>query len=173
MVDWSKRIDGMSREEIKALRDNAIRLGNTAVLELCNTALSRGSAVRGRVKSVSGAAGRNASVGGFHFVCPQEKGITINSDGTAWTETWVVDSRHAERGARAGAYVELHKTKSEPSYLQGTIKGWRRSLREKHYVDGRPVKTRFGIDFLLELTGSPHDWHGDGSGEKGYAYIEP
>jgi hypothetical protein len=116
---------------------------------------------------------RSSPVVGFHFVCPQETGVTHNSDSTVWTGTWVVDARHAERGARIGAYVALHTTKSEPSYLQGTIKDWRRSPRERQYADGQPAKTPFGIDFLLELTASPYDWQGDGSGEKGYAYAEP
>jgi hypothetical protein len=171
MVDWSKRIDGMSRDQIKALRENAKRLGDADVLELCNAALSRGSATRPRAKRVGGAR-KDATVSGFHFVCPQETGVTPNSDGTVWTGTWVVDSRHAERGAQIGAYVALHVAKSEPSYLQGTIKDWRRSPRERQYADGRPAKTPFGIDFLLELTGSPYEWQGDGSGEKGYAYLE-
>ena len=102
MIDWSKRIGGMSRDQLRALRENAIRLGNTDVLELCNVALSKVSATRSRVKNVGGAK-NNASVRGFHFVCPQETGVTRNPDGTVWTGTWVVDSRHAERGARIGA----------------------------------------------------------------------
>lgn len=117
MVDWSTRIAGMSRDQVKALRDNAVRLGNTEVLELCNAALSRGSATQPRVGS-AGRSGRSATVAGFHFVCPQETGVIPNPDGTVWTGTWVVDSRHAERGARIGAYVALHTAKSEPGHLQ-------------------------------------------------------
>jgi hypothetical protein len=172
MVDWAKRIDGMSRDQVRALRENAIRLGNADVLELCNATLSTRSATRARTKGVCSAK-NNSSVAGFHFVCPQETGVTHNSDGTVWTGTWVVDALRAERGARMGAYVALHTAKSEPSYLQGTIKDWRRSPRERQYAEGRPAKTPFGIDFLLELTGSPYEWQGHGSGEKGYAYAEP
>ena len=32
---------------------------------------------------------------GFHFVCPGEKGVTPNGDGTVWTGTWVVDREAA------------------------------------------------------------------------------
>jgi hypothetical protein len=51
-------------------------------------------------------------VHGFHFVCPTEKGLTRNSDGTIWTGTWVVDRDHAERAVKIGGYVVLHVAKS-------------------------------------------------------------
>ena len=86
MTDWPTRIAGMSRDEAKALRDNAIRLGNTEVLELCNAALSRSSPTQVRVKGSENTR-RNATVSGFHFVCPQEAGIIRNPDGTVWTGT--------------------------------------------------------------------------------------
>jgi hypothetical protein len=173
MVDWTaERIAEMSREDVKTLRQNAVRLGNDVVVALCDAALSESSPARPRSKT-SGSTSKSETVRGFHSVCPQETGVTLNSDGTVWTGTWVVDPRHAERGSRIGAYVALHTTKSEPSYLQGTIKDWRRSPRERQYSDVRPAKTRFGIDFLLELTSSPYEWQGDGSGEKGYAYVQP
>ena len=40
---------------------------------------------------------------GFHFVCPGEKGVTPNGDGTVWTGTWVVD-REAALITIAGPY---------------------------------------------------------------------
>ena len=86
---------------------------------------------------------------------------------------WAVDQAHAERGERIGAYVTLHATKAEPSYLQGIIKGWRRSSREPEYADGRPVKIEYGIDFLIEPTNEPCQWHGDGAGEKGDLWSAP
>ena len=110
---------------------------------------------------------------GFHFVCPQEKGVTRNSDGTVWTGTWVVDKIHAERAAKIGAYVAPHTAKSELSYLQGVVKDWRKMEREQEYADGKPVKIEFGVDFLLEITNEPHPWNGDGSGEKGYVWGTP
>jgi hypothetical protein len=113
----------------------------------------------------------NQVVVGFHFVCDRGKGLESNSDGTIWTGTWVVDSAHAERAARIQAYVALHSSKAEPSYLQGIVKDWRTSPRAREYAEGRPVRIESGIDFLLELTDQPYDWSGDGSGEKGYVWT--
>jgi len=108
---------------------------------------------------------------GFHFVCPDERGVTRNPDGTIWTGTWVVDSNHAERGSKNGAYVALHTSKSQRSYLQGTIKDWRKAPRDPEYADGRRVKIESGIDFLFEPTSEAYEWQGDGAGEKGYAWA--
>ncbi len=166
-MNWVERISKMSREEIKALQANAQRLGATEVLDLCKTALT--PARSGNPKHV-GVHNRGRPVIGFHFVCPTETAVTKNLDGTVWTGTWVVDQKHAERGARIGAYVALHTTKSQPSYLQGTIKDWRKAERESHYAEDTPARIRYGIDFLLEPTDSPFEWQGDGAGEKGYAY---
>jgi hypothetical protein len=74
---------------------------------------------------------------------------------------------------KIGGYVALHVAKSKPSYLQGIVRDWRIQEREPTYSEGQLVKTQFGIDFLIELTGEPLEWHGDGSGEKGYYYGEP
>jgi len=82
----------------------------------------------------------------------------------------VVDRAKAEHGAKIAAYVALHVSKAERSYLQGTIEGWRISKRDREYAEDRPVKIQHGVDFLVRLTGKPYDWKGDGSGEKGYAW---
>ena len=95
--------------------------------------------------------------------------MSENSDGTFWSGTWVVDKQHADRGMSIGAYVALHKTKSEPSYRQGTIKAWREVERERQYGE-QPVKIEVGIDFLLQPTHEPYAWIGSGTGEKGYAW---
>jgi len=58
------------------------------------------------------------------------------------------------------------------SYLQGVVRDWRTHERERAYAEDQLVKTKFGIDFLIELTSEPLRWHGDGSGEKGYFYGE-
>jgi hypothetical protein len=101
-----------------------------------------------------------------------QQGVTTNADGTLWTGTWAVAERQAERSLKAGAYVALHEFKSEPSYLQGAIRGWRVSKRQKEYAPGRKVKKETGVDFLIELTDRPYSWIGDSSGERGYAYRE-
>jgi hypothetical protein len=177
MIDWTvEQIAALPTDRVKILRENASRLGETLVLTLCDAELSRRAPRREktpRITNVTAESRHGQNVVGFHFVCPQEKGVTRNSDGTVWTGTWVVDKMHAERAARIGAYVALHTAKSELSYLQGVVKDWRKMEREQEYADGRPVKIEFGVDFLLELTDEPYDWKGDGSGEKGYVWNTP
>jgi hypothetical protein len=74
--------------------------------------------------------------------------------------------------SRYGAYVALHTSKSEPSYLQGALKDWRQAKRNAEYADGRPVRIPLGIDLLFDPAGQPYEWSGDGSGEKGYVWKE-
>ena len=100
---------------------------------------------------------------GFHFVCGNEKGVTRNSDGTAWMRTWAVAERHAEWALKISSYVALHSSRSQLSYLQGVITGFRLAKRVG-------AKTENGIDFLVKLTDEPLTWVGDGPGEKGYAW---
>jgi hypothetical protein len=166
----AERIATWSIDQLKSLRDNAVRLGNDAVADLCNEAIA-GRTKASRAKAISKPRSDEVVVG-FHFVCPGQAGVTSNGDGTAWTGTWVVDTEHAERGAKIGAYVALHTSKSEASYLQGTLKDWRRARRERDAEDP-PAKIETGIDFLIEVTAEPYRWCGDGAGEKGYAWGKP
>jgi hypothetical protein len=106
----------------------------------------------------------------FHFVCPEEKEVTRNQDGTIWSGTWVVSEENAEMSLRHGGHVALHASRAEPSYLRGLIRGWRKSQRKGEYADGVPVKTQYGIDFLLEPTNEQLSWVGDATGEKGYEW---
>jgi hypothetical protein len=175
MVDWTKeRIGSLTTDKVKILRANAVRRSDNAVATLCDEVIASRAPRRERSAEPKSVPPSHVGeiVGGFHFVCPQEKGVTRNSDGTVWTGTWVVDPQHAERGSKNGAYVALHSTKSELSYLQGTIKDWRKTRREREYAEDRPTRTEFGIDFLLQLTNTPYEWRGDGSGEKGYAWVK-
>jgi hypothetical protein len=173
MVDWTReRISELSLEDVKSLRENATRRGETAIIERCDAELAARAPVRQKSPRVKGPreSHRGQVVIGYHFVCPREKGVTTNPDGTIWTGTWVVDKKWAERSSKIGAYVALHATKSEVSYLHGIIKNWRSAKRDPEYAEGRRVKIEYGADFLLELTNSPYQWQGDGSGEKGYVW---
>jgi hypothetical protein len=173
MVDWtSERIAELSIEQVKTLRENAKKQGSNAVIEMCDAEIGRRTPARNKAPRVSAKSETrdDGVVMGFHFVCDRGKGVTSNPDGTIWTGTWVVDQVHAARGEKIRAYVALHATKAEPSYLQGIIKGWRRVAREQEYAEGRPVKIENGIDFLLEPTSEPYQWNGDGAGEKGYLW---
>jgi hypothetical protein len=166
LTEWDKeRVSKLDKKQLENLRENAAKRNNEPIVLLCDEEIAARSVPK-RPTRVS--ADNNEPVLGFHFVCDGEKGITRNSDGTIWSGTWVVDKRHAEHGAKIGSYVALHRTKAEPSYLQGRLKGWREAVREKRYGD-EDAKTAFGVDFLIELTQHSYEWVGDGTGEKGYA----
>jgi hypothetical protein len=175
MVAWTpERLSALSPEELANLRANAVRKNSKVVVDLCDAEIARRSPVRVKLPRTEGAPlSRDGQfVAGYHFVCPQESGVTVNGDGTVWTGTWVVDRDNAERSAKFGGYVALHTAKSDPSYLQGKIKEWRRSKRNREYADGRLVKIQYGVDFLLELTNQPYRWSGEATGEKGYLWAD-
>jgi hypothetical protein len=173
-LEWTAdRIAELTVDQVKVLRDNAAKSKALRTVDLCDADLARRNPRRTQRLKAGKQARFGGVVHGFHFVCPDEKGITRNPDGTVWTGTWVVDKIHAERAIKVGGYVALHVTKSEPSYLQGVVRHWRTHKREPAYAEGQLVKTQFGVDFLIELTDQPVQWHGDGSGEKGYFYGEP
>ena len=139
-------------------------------IELCELEIATRAAFKKKKhQSVRGLSPRDdVPVIGFHFVCAREKGVTRNPDGTLWSGTWVVAEKQAEQALKTGAYVALHESKSEPSYLQGAMKGWRPAPRARRYGE-QEVKITSGIDFLIEPTSQPVEWVGDGAGEKGYA----
>jgi hypothetical protein len=172
MMEWtSEKLSAYSTEQIKTLRENASRKGNADVVAMCDAELLRRKPTKSKPnRSISASSHSGEVVLGFHFVCANEQGVVRNSDGTAWTGTWVVAREHAERAPVIGTYVALHSTKSERSYLQGTIKDVRRRERERSYAEGQTVQTEFGYDFQFELTDIPYEWQGGGSGEKGYAW---
>ena len=169
----SETIAAKSESEIKSLRENAMKKGAHDVVMLCDAELSRRAPVKKKA-AVNGNKKdrRNDPVVGYHLVCrPEEKGVTRNADGTLWSGTWVVSELQAEKSLKVGAYVALHLNHAEPSYLQGTMKAWRRSKREKEYADGQEVKTQMGTDFLLEITDNRLDWRGHGTVERSYVYA--
>jgi hypothetical protein len=171
MTDWTaEKIAQLSTDQIKSLLNNAMKSDAKAIIEGCENELKKRKPQRSSQIPRKPVSRDGDDVIGFHFVCPAEKGITRNADGTIWTGTWVVDKKHAARAVEVRAYVALHASKSEPSYLQGIVKDWRRTGRQREYADGRPVQIEEGIDFLLEPTEQPHIWHGDGTGEKGYLW---
>ncbi len=170
MIDWSgERVAKLTLEQIKALRTNASQQGNDGVVALCDAEIEARKPGKSSTTVVD-LHKSNQFVCGYHFVCPHERGVVRNGDGTLWSGTWVVDKSNVETSIKYGAYVALHVEKSEPSYIQGKLKDWRRAKRVHQYSDGQLVKIPMGIVFLLEPTNLPYDWTGDGSGEKGYAW---
>lgn len=179
MIDWTpERIALLeSIEKVKSLRDNAARRGSSEVVERCDAEILRRNPPR--IKSPRSNAQAETRVGQyvaeFHFVCPNELGVTRQQDGRFRSGTWVVSEDNAETGLKHGSVVALHASKAESSYLQGTIKGWQKRSRESRYAEDQVVKTEFGIEFLLEPMNTPLSWAGEGAGEKGYAWapIQP
>lgn len=104
-------------------------------------------------------------------MCANSRGVTRNTDGTVWSGTWVVGESHLELSTKVGAYLALHESKAQRSYLQGRILTWRKSEREARYSEETEARTAYGIDFLIEETTEPYEWRGGGSGEKGYFWI--
>jgi len=175
MIEWSpQRIAALSTEDLKNLRANALRKAGKSIIELCDAEIERRTPARAKVTNVlrSGLSRTDQYVGGYHFVCPAEKGVIRNGDGTFWTGTWVVEKLNAEMSTKHGAYIALHVTKSDQSYLQGNLKDWRQAERDREYAEGQLVKIPMGVDFLVEPTDQPYQWIGDGAGEKGYAWKD-
>lgn len=170
MPEWTaEKLARLTQTEVKILRENAAKQQNKTIVALCDDELSRRKP--SKVKRIGELRrSKEAVVHGFHFVCPSERGVTRNEDGTLWSGTWVVEKGHAERAVPIGAYLALHAAKAEPSYIQGVVRDWRSSKREAAYAEDRPAKTPIGIDFLIEPDNRPREWHGDGAGEKGYFY---
>jgi hypothetical protein len=105
MATWTEeRIGNLSDQELKSLCENAMRLGRTEIVQLCEQEkINRKPA---RAKLSDGIIGHDGHyVSEFHFVCPGELGVTRNQDGTIWTGTWVVAEEHAANAITYGAIV--------------------------------------------------------------------
>jgi hypothetical protein len=148
--------------QLRTLRANALRLGAPEVVDLCDTELKRRNPLP---KASPRTIARGKPVRGFHFVCPAELHVTINSDGTFCTGIWAVATSVAEQALSVGAYVALHDSKAEYSYRQGTMKGWRQ-------LERRGKATPYGIEFTVEPTNTALPWRGDSAGERGYFYAD-
>jgi hypothetical protein len=156
-------IAALPLEQLKVVRENAIRSNAQEVVELCDAELARRKPEKAKAHKVSSGKNGDRTIHGIHFVCPIEKDVEEHPDGTISTGIWVVDKDRLDDAMKVGAYVALHEARSKLSYGQGIIKGWR--VRER-----QGAKTRFGIEFDLEPTEKPLQWRGDATGEKGYFY---
>jgi len=153
-------------ETVKLLRERAIAKANIELLVLCDNEIARRLPPKGPASQLDR---KGQPVRGFHFVCKRDRGVVHNPDGTLWSGSWVVAKEHAERAERNNAYLALHESKSEQSYLQGIVKGWRTAPRDRQYSDVE-AQTEEGIEFLVEPISTAFPWRGGGSGEKGYWY---
>ncbi|MDO1580684.1 hypothetical protein [Rhizobium oryzicola] len=152
------------KKKLETLRDNARRLGNRDVEQMCSAEL----ASRNPIKTKPGLTNLRSRSGdvvvGYHFVCSKDRGVIADESGRFWTGSWVVAEHHVESSLARGAYLALHESKADVSYRQGNIVGYRRSPRDM--ID----KENYGIEFLVEPTLVAISWVGDGAGEKGYKW---
>jgi hypothetical protein len=172
MIEWTKeKLSNLSDEQIKSLRENAVKRGAMEIVGLCDEILLNRKPPK-KAKQPKEALNRTGQyVSEFHFVCPEELGVTRNSDGTIWSGTWVIAKEHAIAAERYGSLVALHSVKAEHSYVQGTVKAWRKGPRERKYSGEANAKTPFGIEFLITPQSNASEWKGDASGEKGYLWA--
>lgn len=170
MVEWTKEtISQLPKPKIETLRENALRGGHQAIADLCVEVLLELQPARSS-KGSSNEDRQGYYVSEFHFICPNELGVIRDADGSIWTGTWVVAERHLNHALQYNSLVCLHSAKAEPSYLQGVVKGWRKSPRDKKYTGPNETQINEGIDFLIDLSDVHLPWVGDGTGEKGYAW---
>ena len=153
----------LAKTKVEIVRANAERLGALDLVAMCDLELAaRKPARSGKSASVDRAAD---VVVGYHFVCGRDLGVTQVGGGQFWSGSWVVAEERVEKSLLAGAYLALHEAKSEPSYRQGTIVGFRKAPRDM------VAKRNEGIEFLVESNASPVAWVGDAAGEKGYKWA--
>ena len=163
-VQWDEqRLAALTIPQLQNLRKNAMRTGAIEVAALCDAELAKKRPGRAAARQRVAASGESYVIG-FHLVARADKGVTINPDGTFWSGVWVIARIHAERAPRVNAYLALHETKAEGSYRQGVIRDWRVTARAG-------CKIEDGVEFLVEPTDRPYDWHGTGTGEKGYKWF--
>jgi hypothetical protein len=167
---WTaEKLAEKSLEDVKSVRENALKKGEIQLVELCDADLARRRPQKVKMQKVSEKNGSRV-IHGFHFVCHAEHEVANNPDGTVTTGTWVVKPARVGPAVKIGAYVALHEAKSKASYLQGIIRSWREQPRQAKYGSSEDAKTKFGIEFVLEPSDQPLPWRGDGAGERGYYY---
>ena len=110
-MKWDKNhYPNFKTEEIKSVRANAIKKQALDVIELCEKELEQREPKK-----------LDRYVKEFHVVCPTEKDVVINPDGTFWSGSWVIARVHAEKAIQMKSCLALHAKKSNPSYRQGTV----------------------------------------------------
>jgi len=98
MNEWTaERIAALAIDKVKSLRDNAKRLGSNGVVELCDLDLTqRAESRRSRRLVSTPTKSKSAFVIGFHFVCPDEKGVPQSG---RYDLDWNMGSRRQTRSA--------------------------------------------------------------------------
>jgi hypothetical protein len=160
-----EKLGGWDTAKLRSLRDNALRLGASDLVEMCDREIENRKPARSVRRETVEHSG-NSYVSEYHFVCAKDRGVLAAGPGRFWSGAWVVAEENVQKSLRYGAFLALHEAKSETSYRQGRIIDYRRGTRDM--VD----KENDGIEFLVEEIAQPLKWAGGGSGEKGYRWEE-
>lgn len=161
---WTlERLRSISKKEIETLRANALRVGVRELADLCTAALDELKPKARATREKRSPAGRGY-VTEYHFVCREDRGVTVSADGTFRSASWVVALNEVEKSLRFGARFALHNSKQEPSYRQGQIVGFEPI---ENFEDG---ETTSRIDFIVRPDEQIMEWAGKGAGEKGYLW---
>lgn len=160
-----EKLSGWDTPRLRTLRENALRLGTSDVVEMCEHELELRKPPKTSRREQDGHS-ENSFVSEYHFVCAKDRGVVGAGPGKFWSGAWVVAEANVSKSIKYGAHLALHEDKAEPSYRQGRIVDYRRGARDM--VD----KENEGIEFLVEETVNSLEWKGGGSGEKGYKWEE-
>ena len=168
-IEWTaEKLAALNDKDLKTLHERAVQRNAQQLKLLCETETARRKPPKVTVPNERKA---GQYVSEFHFVCPNESEVKMEPSGFIRTGTWVVAEAHAVAATKFGSLIALHVTKAEPSYMQGTIKRWKKQAREPRNAEGELVSNEMGIEFQFEPTNDPLPWKGDGAGEKGYAWL--
>lgn len=160
-----EKLKELDRNKLLTIKENAERKGVSELIQMCDEELASRAPKR-ELKHRSAAGHTDGVVVGYHFVCSQGRGVTEDKAGRFRSGSWVVAEANVIESLKYGAYLALHENKNEQSYRQGQIVGYRHTPRDM--VD----KENMGIEFLVEETGFPYQWVGEGAGEKGYNWSK-
>lgn len=170
--DWSaERLRAMETPQLKQLLANAQKRDASALAALCEEVLSerspaaRGAVSSGRTSSSSATAAKPVTrngVSAFHFVCENDRGVSMDGERFFWTGFWIVPEDEVIKAVKSGARLALHKSRTEPSYRQGKILDYRIAPEDA----GK--KRNVGIEFLVAADDAALAWAGEGADEKGY-----
>lgn len=163
------------RKAVELIKSRALGHRISDLVALCDQDLaSRPSPQKKRVSVKQSSHSATDVVIGYHFVCEQGRGVTEIGEGRFWSGSWVVAESNVQKSIESGAYLALHEAKSEVSYRQGSIVEYRRSPRDMvpESDSGIPPQIDEGIEFLVQETGQPYTWVGNGAGEKGYRWAD-
>ena len=172
----------LDKKKVEIIRENAVRLRADDLIAMCDLDLAERKPAIGASRStstststsrtparstarISGAGSpsrTNMVVSGFHFVGEKDYGVIDLGDGRFWTGSWTVPEANVDQSLTAGAYLALHVSKTQPSYRQGKIVGYRKASG-----DGDDA-----VEFLVDAAPKSRAWVGASSGDAGLKWAK-